>query len=170
MSLVTVHASRLAGHQTDLDNLSADEHERAAAFVFDRDRRRYQECHVRLRHQLGHYLDTTPESLAIITGPFGKPELEGTPCHFNLSHSGDLYAAAFHPEHPIGIDIETGETNGDDLLDLVPHVCHATEKAALERLQDPSEQRRLFLCYWTEKDAFLEAIGCGFQHAPETGQ
>ena len=167
MPTVYIHATRLTGKLTVQLYLSEEEERRAIAFKFKRDEKRYRECHGRLRHQLAHYTGTSPKKLAFRTGPFDKPELADKAWHFNLSHSDDLYAAAFCQDHPVGIDIETG-ANHADLLDLVSHVCHPAERARLESLSCDQEKRRLFLCYWTAKEAFLKAIGCGFQQAPET--
>ena len=167
MSTVYVHATRLTGELSFQQCLSQEEESRAAAFKFKRDKERYRECHGRLRHQLAHYTGTEPEKLTFQTGPFDKPELTDGAWHFNLSHSDDLFAVAVCQDHAVGIDIETG-TNNRNLLELVSHVCHATEKARLEGLSSAQEKRRLFLSYWTAKEAFLKAIGCGFQQAPES--
>jgi len=167
MSTVYVHAARLTGEPSVQQCLSDDEKARAIAFKFKRDEDRYRECHGRLRHHLAHYTGTAPEKLTFRNGPFDKPELTSGAWHFNLSHSDDLYAMAACHDHAVGIDIETGANHGD-LLNLVSHVCHATERNRLESLSSEQEKRRLFLCYWTAKEAFLKAIGCGFQQAPET--
>lgn len=166
MATVYVHAARLTGDRALQQCLSADEEERAAAFKFAPDRERYRECHGRLRHDLSTYTGIPPETLKFQQGPFEKPEIVGQPWHFNLSHSADLYAAAFCQDHPVGIDIETGG-NQRDLMDLISHVCHQTEQDRLAQAPQ-EEKRRLFLCHWTGKEAFLKAIGCGFQQPPET--
>ena len=167
MSTVYVHAARLTGEPSVLQCLSEDEEARAVAFKFKRDEDRYRECHGRLRHHLAHYTGMAPEMLAFQSGPFDKPELTDGSWHFNLSHSDDLYAMAACQDHSVGIDIETGANHGN-LLELVSHVCHPTERTRLEGFSSEQKKRRLFLCYWTAKEAFLKAIGCGFQQAPET--
>ncbi len=164
-SSVYVHAASLSGMLTG-DCLSPEEASRAAAFHFDEDRLRYRECHERLRRDLAGYARQSPAALEFCEGPFGKPTLQGGSWHFNLSHAGSYYAAAFCEDHPIGIDIETGANLGDP-LELVSHVCDPLEAAKLRRLEgNPGALRRLFLCYWTAKEAFLKAIGCGFQVEP----
>ena len=166
MGTVFVHAARLTGDQALSTCLSAEEESRAQAFKFALDRQHYRECHGRLRHHLAHYTGAAPETLQFRHGPFDKPELLHSNWHFNLSHSHNYYAAAFCQDHPVGVDIETG-ANHADLLDLIPHVCHADEQRHLETTPH-ADQRRLFLCYWTGKESILKALGCGFQQAPET--
>ena len=166
MSQVHIHCTRLTGDLARQDCLSPEEQARAEAFAFPKDQARYRECHALLRQHLSQYTKLPPEAHAFRTGPFDKPELTNAPWHFNLSHSDELYAAAICHDHPIGIDIETGARQ-EDLLELAPHVCHPTERARLESTAS-EKQRQLFLCYRTAKEAFLKAIGCGFQQAPET--
>ena len=166
MSTVYVHAACLTGDPSLNECLSAKEEERAAAFKFSIDRERYRECHGRLRHDLSAYTGIAAEALVFRFGPFEKPEIVDQPWHFNLSHSGDLYAAAFCQDHAIGVDVETGGDQSD-LMDLVTHVCHPDEQDRLAQASKEN-QRRLFLCHWTGKEAYLKAIGCGFQQPPET--
>lgn len=164
---VFVHWARLTGRlDATGHSLSAEERQRAAAFRFDRDRLRYCECRLRLRRQLADYIGAAPEKLVIVEGPHGKPALQDLSWHFNVSHSGDFYAAAFCRDHAVGIDIETVERQSN-LEDLISHVCHPLEAQALSAEADDEARRQLFLCYWTAKEAFLKGIGCGFQVAPE---
>ncbi len=165
---VYVHTARLGGEllETQREILSGAELDRAAAFRFDTDRNRYLESRIRLRMQLGHYAGMEPGALRLQIGPYGKPELLDSPWHFNLSHSAQFYAAAFSEGHPVGIDVETGRGRGE-LLDLVSYVCHPLELELLQGEPEEDARRRLFLCYWTAKEAFLKALGCGFQQEPK---
>lgn len=163
-----VHVRRLEGGlRMNPPELSAAERERAASFKFERDRNRYLECHVGLRCQLGEYLQCAPADVAIQLGQFGKPELAKREWHFNLSHSGDYWAAVHSPDQPVRIDIETGAQMGA-LVDLVDHVCAPDERAKIDSLEDEVQQKALFLAFWTGKEAFLKGIGCGFQVEPNS--
>ncbi|CAA7627776.1 hypothetical protein MCP1_70120 [Candidatus Terasakiella magnetica] len=59
-----------------------------------------------LRQILGKVLHADPAELSFRQGAAGKPELVGTPLHFNLSHCGPLMAVAASRGGPVGIDIE----------------------------------------------------------------
>ena len=58
-----------------LATLSSAERDRAARFVFERDRRRYAAAHATLRSLLASHLEVAPGALEFETGEFGKPSL-----------------------------------------------------------------------------------------------
>ncbi len=164
--VVHVVCQRLTGALDGIEWLSSAERERASRFKFERDRHRYIECHVKLRQSLGRYLEQAPSEVAIGEHAFGKPVLNAGGLHFNISHSGPFYAAAFCQDAPVGVDVETGLERGD-LLELVPTVCHASEHAWLDAAEDDEAKRQRFLIYWTTKESFVKALGIGFQIPPE---
>lgn len=165
--VVHVHTARLQVGDDDWTLLSKRERQRAEAFKFDVHRHRYVAAHARLRRQLGQCCGRAPEDLEFGEGAFGKPFIEGSPWEFNLSHSDEEYAAAFCEGAPVGIDVETGAHLADDESSLVAHVFHPKERERWQQERDAVERRRLFLCYWTGKEACLKAIGCGLQVAPK---
>lgn len=150
----------VAPHLTEQGILSAAERERAARFVFVRDRDRYLAAHAALRRLLADRTGTSPAALRLATGAHGKPFLEAPAhCSFNLSHSGDLALVALAPDGEIGVDVE--------LLRPVPDAT-----ALAERHYTPAEREALagtatagrdlaFLIGWTRKEACLKAIGSG---------
>ena len=163
---VVVDLHRLTGDLSERSCLSQAEQTRATAFRFDRDRHRYMECHGRLRHQVGALLAQPPDAIPLETGPFGKPFVAEFPMHFNLSHAGDYYAAAFCRDHEVGIDVEVlpepSKLNG-----LVQHICHPAEGIRLNSLSSLTEREDRLLFYWTAKEALLKALGVGLQIEPD---
>src|SRR5829696_3340680 len=73
-----------------LEMLDDQELERAARFVFDRDRSRFITAHGNLRVLLGEYVGHAPAALRFTATMHGKPRLlePATDVRFNLSHSG----------------------------------------------------------------------------------
>jgi 4'-phosphopantetheinyl transferase len=145
--------------------LSDEERERAARFVFDRDRRRYTVAHSALRRVLAASLGDTPRGIRFAIGPRGKPHLHGSRLHFNLTHSGDRALIALAEGRAVGIDIERHQPI--DVLAMAQHVFCCRERAALARTP-PQDRYAAFFRGWTRKESFIKARGDGL-YFPLTG-
>jgi len=92
----------------DLSPLSADERARAARFLRDDPRRRWQAGRAALRTVLGGYLGIAPAAVELELGHRGKPALADPEAslRFNLSHSGELALIALARGREVGVDVE----------------------------------------------------------------
>jgi 4'-phosphopantetheinyl transferase len=95
-----------------IELLCAEELERAAQIVKERDRVLWARSRGVLRALLGRYLDRDPRALRFVLGAHGKPALspEGpapaVDLRFNLSHSGTIALYAVSTGREVGVDIE----------------------------------------------------------------
>lgn len=146
--------------------LSADERQRAARFMFERDRVRFTVARAGLRRVLSVYTGIQPELLGFAYTQFGKPYL-AEPEHarrftFNLSHSDDLALYAVALERRVGIDIE--DTRRDcEFSAIAKTVFSAQEQAELAALPQV-QARQGFYNAWVRKEAFIKAHGEGFSY------
>jgi 4'-phosphopantetheinyl transferase len=143
--------------------LSDDERERAARFVFDRDRLRYIAGRAQLRLLLSRYLGEPAASLRFAYGAFEKPYVPGCGLQFNVSHSADILLIALTRAGELGVDVEA---LGTDLAgeQIAERFFSPREVAVLRAL--PSElQATAFLTCWTRKEAFIKARGDGLSLA-----
>jgi 4'-phosphopantetheinyl transferase len=113
-----------------------------------------------LRLTLSTFADVRPADWLFQFGPFGRPEVAGpTPIEvsFSLTHSHRLVGLAITSGAKVGLDIEGGARpfRHDD---LAPNVLGPRE---LQRFKRAGGGCRLFLKYWTLKEAYLKARGDG---------
>ncbi|MCP9936841.1 MULTISPECIES: 4'-phosphopantetheinyl transferase superfamily protein [unclassified Cyanobium] len=122
-----------------------------------------------LRLILGGWLGCDPAGLVLGVGPHGKPELllreaagpgsGGIRPQFNVSHSGDLILLGFHPERPVGVDVEQRrplpEWEGIAGRFLSPEESERIRALPMERRSDA------FLTAWCRLEAGLKARGLG---------
>ncbi len=129
----------------------------ANRLVRDVSRVRYVASHVGLRTRLAHCIGERPEALRFITGPQGKPRLEGgAPLSFNLAHSGDWAALAVASGGELGVDLEVFR-NVRDARAISRRYFAPSEHAAIE----VEESDTPFLRVWTRKEAVVKLIGTG---------
>lgn len=151
-------------------DLSDEERDRAASFVFDRDRERFVRAHGYLRQRLGSFVRLAPKDVPLAAPEGGKPFVEGHDVSFNLSHSGARAVVAMTRGSEVGIDLETVERFDriEDELDGLARSClTGEEQIALAAL--PSGRRvRRFLAYWTAKEARMKLTGEGMALEPRT--
>jgi 4'-phosphopantetheinyl transferase len=148
--------------QTLRESLDPTEHERAARFRFERDRRRFSLCRGLLRSLLGDYLSLEARGVEFQLGPQDKPELASaaTPrLEFNVSHSGEAALFAFASGRRVGVDVERIRPR-TDVNGLAQQVFTVSE---IERLSATPERQKedLFFMLWTQKEAFIKAVGLG---------
>ncbi len=144
------------------DVLNGEERARAARFHFEADRAHWMRSRALLRMGLAERLGMAAQAVELVAEAGGKLRLHGTArLEFNLSHSGDLMALAFH-EVPVGIDIEVWQP---DLpaADLAGHEFRPEEAAAIRASAEP---RRLFYQLWTAKEAVMKCTGLGMSLSP----
>lgn len=151
-------------HLGRLDSLLSDaECKRRDAFRFPAHRDAFVIARGLLRLLLGHYLATSPAKVALACGPHGKPRLDEAPAdyglRFNLSHSRDALVFAFASGMEVGVDVEWVD-EGADVTALSRTVLRAGEIDRLDRLAG-TDRTRLFYRYWTQKEAYLKALGVG---------
>ncbi len=143
--------------------LAPDEHERAARFHFDRDRRRFTVARGMLRQLLGRCSECPPDAIRFGYGPFGKPYLEneaGTnKLEFSLSHSKDWALAAVARGRSIGVDVEEVRAM-PDYEELAHSNFSQAEVTALLGLRQDQQLDGFFAC-WTRKEAYAKALGLG---------
>jgi phosphopantetheinyl transferase (holo-ACP synthase) len=84
---------------------------------------------------------------------FGKPWLVNKTGYISISHSANWVAFCFHPNQPMGIDIETTRLQ---LTKVAPRVLHHSELSILEKSH--YKQRTLQL-FWGGKEALYKAYG-----------
>ncbi len=75
--------------------------------------------------------------------------------HFNISHSGEYTICAVSNTMKVGVDIE--EIKEIPLVDF----DNEFSKKELEEIYTAENPLQLFYTYWTQKEAFLKAIGTG---------
>ncbi|MCP3709200.1 4'-phosphopantetheinyl transferase superfamily protein [Paraburkholderia sp. CNPSo 3274] len=147
--------------------LSAQEHERADNFRFERHRRRYVTGRGVLRQILGRYLAHSPQAVALEYGAEGKPFCTSQPAGwticFNLSHSENTAALAISSGFEVGIDVE----HVRPIEESMPlQVFSTREREQFDALSD-AERQAVFFETWARKEACLKALGTGFILPPE---
>lgn len=150
-------------------SLSSDERDRAARFVFPRDRTRFVAARGILRSILGAYLSMPSSDLRFAYNRYGKPVLDDPPSarrlNFNLAHSGNLGLYALAWDHRVGVDVEQVRHQLDYLL-LLPGIFSTREQATLTALP-ASKRRPAFFNTWACKEAVLKARGDGLALPPD---
>ena len=152
--------------------LSPDERDRHGRFYFDRDRHHYLVAHALVRTTLSQYADVEPAAWTFRNGPHGRPEICGpldyaqgglgasaSALRFNLTHTNGLVAVAVARGVDVGVDVE-GLRMRDTGVDIARRFFAPAETAYLER-QAPEDRLRVFLEFWTLKEAYIKAIGKG---------
>jgi 4'-phosphopantetheinyl transferase len=114
---------------------------------------------------LARYLGLRPSLVRLRRSWTGKPELEGSPLHLSLAHSGDVALVAVAGRTAVGVDVELVRP-GTDSWSLVPHALTRSERARLEALPGPSRSEA-FLSMWTRKESLLKAVGVGLALDPQ---
>ena len=137
--------------------LTAQERQRAAKFINPLHGDRWIVARGYLRQILSQYLDLTPAQIVFTYTQHGKPELEGSPIQFNLSHSGDRAVYGIS-NSPIGIDLEY--IHPLPAADLVDRFFSPAEQAIFHNLPIDIQQAAFFHA-WVQKEAYLKACGTG---------
>lgn len=84
---------------------------------------------------------------------FGKPWPINRSGFISLSHSANWVAFCFHPNQPMGIDVETTRPQ---LAKVAPRIMHQFELSILEKSQNKQRTLQLF---WGGKEALYKAYG-----------
>ena len=161
--LDTESAEALAHRDAYLAMMSADEHERMARLVFDRDRRRFMLTRALVRTMLSRYTHVKPAEWRFIENVHGRPEIldrpQGVPdLRFNISHTDGLIACAVTIGREVGVDVE--HVGRRLTHDVAGRFFAPREVEDLTRLAD-DDQQRVFFDYWTLKEAYIKARGFG---------
>ena len=87
----------------------------------------------------------------------GKPFFDGVDCAFNISHSGDYVALAYHTKaEPVGVDIQKIRAVREG---MEKRILHIKEQAFLP---DEEKARLHYLNrLWTVKESFVKMTGEG---------
>lgn len=155
--------SRDAVLDEDASWLPAEEHARARRYLKPVHGSLWAQSRRALRTILAHYTHTDAPSLCFELGEYGKPALP-TPhdLAFNLSHSHGwaLLGVARGHDTSLGVDVELCSTSRD-LHALAARVFSPREQRRLHAAHDPAEVRRRFYATWTQKEAYIKALGMG---------
>lgn len=111
-----------------------------------------------LRMTLAEYLNTDPKNIIFSYSSLGKPFIKDSPLQFNLAHSGDYCAITLTTHDMIGVDIEYCKPDHLTHVDIAKRFFTEREFNAI---QNAEHSKWLFLHIWTQKEAFLKAIGKG---------
>jgi 4'-phosphopantetheinyl transferase len=137
--------------------LCAEERERAARLISDREQRRWSHARGVLRALLGLYLDVDPSILRFRIGAHGKPSLDPPEVAFNLSHSAGVALYAITPSAAVGIDVELAHRLTDELA-IAARIFEPDVAARLEAVAPP-ERAHEFLRAWVAHEAEVKRLG-----------
>ena len=163
VDLVHADGDAWAQHDGYRALLSADEHERMARLVFERDRRRFLVTRALVRTMLSRYANVAPAAWSFIANVHGRPEIldrpRGVPdLRFNVSHTEGLIACAVTIGREVGVDVEH---IGRRLTHDVAGRFFAPQEVSDLHALPADEQEKVFFDYWTLKEAYIKARGFG---------
>lgn len=138
--------------------LNEEERKRADRFKVEPARRQFICARATLRRLLGEYLQRDSREIEFVTSEHGKPSLANGDLQFNVSHTEGRVALAFG-HSPVGIDVERYDRDLDH-SGLAKRFFSEQEQRQLDALNDEERKRAFFRC-WTQKEAYLKALGSG---------
>ena len=148
--------------------LSPEERARAVRLIYPRGADRYRKGRAMLRMGLGWYLGKHPGKIELVTGWRGKPELaEASALHFNVTHCHEFALIAFTTAGELGVDVEAIDRTVE-AQDIANENFTQNEAALIAAAGTPEEQAKVFLSFWTRKEAVLKATGGGLLHGLHT--
>ena len=131
---------------------------RAASFSDARVRDEWLATHIALRLLIERAAGAQWRGATFNRAARGKPQLEGTPLGFSLSHAPGLALIGLSPRGSIGVDIErTRQVR----IGAERRARIEEAGAALSDRPLPSEGSARFLQAWVRLEAFAKAEGCG---------
>lgn len=145
--------------------LSPEEHQRAQAFRFPKDRDLYVAAHVFLRRVLSRYAPVNSAQWQFNHNAYGKPAIANPGydwLQFNLSHTQGMVACAVARGRAVGVDVENIK-RPSDLPALCQYVLTPLEANDVLSAPCPNAQADRFFTYWTLKEAYIKARGMGLQ-------
>lgn len=147
--------------------LDVEEASRLVRFLHIEDRHSYLAAHASVRLLLASIVGQSADTLRFRPSTHGKPMLVAGPpgIDFNLSHARGVVAVAA-AYSPIGVDVEPLREIAD--LDSVSEIVLARQEQEILWNAPPAVRSRLFLRYWTLKEAILKAAARGFMIPPNT--
>lgn len=149
--------SHLDSFKTLLDD---NEINSADRFHFKKDHDRYVISHGALRIILARYLNVEPQSIVYEKASHGKPFLKDHPeFKYNLTHSGQMVLCAINLEKELGVDVEYLDKKVE-YIELADRFFESNESAFIARQQGDALKHAFFKT-WTQKEAFIKAIGLG---------
>jgi 4'-phosphopantetheinyl transferase len=141
--------------------LSSDEFDLGAGFTSEMLRCRWMAAHGALRMILAAYTDMAPADLCFIAEPTGKPKLVAADLSFNLTHTEGLAFIAITSRGLVGIDAEV--VHPEFPWERIARTFFAPEEFRAIFQLAPELRTRAFYSCWTRKEAYLKALGFGFQ-------
>lgn len=153
-----------------LSQLTDEERVRAARYRHTETQQQFAWGRSLLRYVVGRLLDCPPPQVPLAYGPRGQPyvdlsrtiqpaALPFTVLGVNISHTSDCVLLALSRSRAVGIDIE--QTGRDtNCLGLARRYFAPREVTQLEALP-AADQRAAFFRIWTQKEAFIKALGDG---------
>ncbi len=170
------HAWALAPEQLDASGhlskyagiVSPAERERMQRFHFRLDSMAFLAAHGLAREALSQFEPSVPPSLwEFRYTEKGRPEIAaprvGPALRFNISHTRGLVACVVTLNADCGVDVETLDRAVDIGL-LADGVLSPIERSQLAAAP-PHRRNEVFFTYWTLKEAYAKARGCGL-HMP----
>ncbi|MFE7174406.1 4'-phosphopantetheinyl transferase family protein [Streptomyces sp. NPDC057616] len=157
-------ATLLAAHWLD-----EREHQTAARFLFERDRRQYLLAHTLVRRALSLEAGLAEAELVIWRSARGRPFLQPLPgglprggdhLDFNLSHAGGYSLLGIVRSRRIGVDVEGLEREPHALETIVTTFAPDEQDWVAAAPRGRGRDRRV-LRLWTLKEAYTKARGLG---------
>jgi 4'-phosphopantetheinyl transferase len=140
--------------------LSEAETKKAERFRQPGDAERYRATRVLVRGVLASLLGRSPQALAFLEGPHGRPRLApgALGVDFNASRSRGWVALLVTSGVPCGVDVE--DTSRKASVEAIARAFAPEEQAFLLQAEG-EERRRRFFALWTLKEAALKGLGRG---------
>jgi 4'-phosphopantetheinyl transferase len=92
---------------------------------------------------------------------FGKPYLKNRRFYFNISHAHGITLCAFSRDREVGIDVEFMHA-GINFLEIAERFFSDNEYKELCNVSTKDRLGAFYQC-WTQKEAYIKAIGKGFR-------
>jgi 4'-phosphopantetheinyl transferase len=139
---------------------------RYARYRHQRDRDMFLLGRIMARTLVGDAIGVDPRTWTWREAPRGRPEIDAD-ISFNIAHSAGMVVCAVARVGPVGVDVEHRHRPPVDPR-MVRRFFAPAEADDIERHLDAVSRQDQFLKYWTLKEAYLKARGCGIAvHLPD---
>ncbi|GAA2868961.1 4'-phosphopantetheinyl transferase [Actinoplanes cyaneus] len=133
--------------------LTPDERDRAGAYRDPVAGRTFLVVRAAARLVLGAHLAVPPDRVPLVAGPYGKPEVDGRPVHFNVSHTRHAALLALCRNREVGVDIEHDRYRSTAAT-LAGRFLSAADAAAVR-----DGGSATYVGLWVRKEACVKAAG-----------